>query len=93
MAESNFTVRVDDVLKEAFTKAAKAADRTGGQLIRDFMRDYIREREEYDAWVCKKVEAAREDLKAGRVFSEAEASAYMAKVRAAMPKRRGGRKL
>ena len=41
MRESTFTIRVDDHLKEAFTEAARVSDRTGAQLIRDFMREYV----------------------------------------------------
>jgi len=52
MAESTVVVRVDDELKTAFVEAAKAADRTTSQLLRDFMRDFVRsqsEAAEYDA--------------------------------------------
>jgi predicted transcriptional regulator len=55
MGETTFTFRVDDQLKEAFTKAARANDRPGSQLLRDFMRDYV-ERAEYDAWFRAEVE-------------------------------------
>ena len=78
MAESNFTVRVDDELKEAFTKAAKAADRTGGQLIRDFMRDYVREREDYNAWLAEKIERARKDIEEGRFLTQEEVNSRAA---------------
>jgi hypothetical protein len=35
-------VRVDENLKDAFLKVAQATDRTGAQLVRDFMRRYIK---------------------------------------------------
>ncbi len=38
MTESTFTFRVDDSLKAEFSQAAKAKDRTGAQLLRDYMR-------------------------------------------------------
>ena len=41
--ESSYRVRVDKELKEAFLKVANACDRTGAQLVRDFMRRYTRE--------------------------------------------------
>lgn len=41
MPDATFTFRVEDELKAAFTAAAKAHDRTGAQLLRDFMRDYV----------------------------------------------------
>ena len=75
MSESTFTIRVDDHLKEAFTEAAKVNDRTGAQLVRDFMRDYVqtaREKAEYEAWFRRKVEAGMQVIREGRVLSSAE---------------------
>jgi predicted transcriptional regulator len=43
MGQKNFTCRVDEELKRAFLKAAKANDRPASVLIRDFMRDYVRQ--------------------------------------------------
>ena len=43
MSEATFTFRVDESLKEQFTTAAKGRDRTGAQLLRDFMRDFVRQ--------------------------------------------------
>lgn len=43
MGESSYRVRVDEDLKDAFLKVAKACDRNGSQLVRDFMRRYTRE--------------------------------------------------
>ena len=57
MAETTFTFRVDEALKTAFTDAAKAHDRPGSQLLRDFMREYV-EKAEYDAWFRAEVEDA-----------------------------------
>ena len=75
MAESTFTIRVDDHLKDAFTEAARIGDRTGAQLIRDFMREYVqtaREKAEYEAWFKAKVEAGLRAFQEGRVLSSAE---------------------
>jgi predicted transcriptional regulator len=57
MPETTFTFRVDEALKSAFTDAAKAHDRPGSQLLRDFMREYV-EKAEYDAWFRAEVESA-----------------------------------
>ena len=57
MPETTFTFRVDEALKSAFTDAAKAHDRSGSQLLRDFMREYV-EKAEYDAWFRAEVEEA-----------------------------------
>jgi predicted transcriptional regulator len=59
MPDATMVVRVDDALKTAFTQAAKAADRTASQLLRDFMRDYVREQAEYHSWLRGKIAASR----------------------------------
>lgn len=64
MGEATFTFRVDDGLKDEFTRAAKAHDRTGAQLLRDFMRDFVRQQHdavEYDVWFRQKVQEGLED--------------------------------
>jgi predicted transcriptional regulator len=61
MSEATFTFRVDQALKSQFTDAAKARDRTGAQLLRDFMRGVVSQQQdaaEYDAWFRREVEAA-----------------------------------
>lgn len=40
--ETAFTVRVEPDLKDAFLQAAKSQDITASQLIRAFMRDYVK---------------------------------------------------
>ncbi|MCL2123116.1 MAG: hypothetical protein FWH34_03395 [Desulfovibrionaceae bacterium] len=78
MSESTFTIRVDDSLKDAFTEAAKIHDRTGAQIIRDFMREYVqsaREKAEYEEWFKAKVEAGLRDIEKGRVIAHGEVKA------------------
>lgn len=61
MNAATFTFRVDETLKSKFTDAAKARDRTGAQLLRDFMRGVVSQQEdaaEYDAWFRREVESA-----------------------------------
>jgi predicted transcriptional regulator len=68
MAESTFTFRVEEELKAAFSEAAKAHDQTGAQLLRAFMRDYVKkqnEQAEYDAWFRRQVQAGIDSAKAG----------------------------
>lgn len=58
MSEATFTFRVDEALKKEFATAAKARDRTGAQLLRDFMRDFVRQQQEaaeHDAWFREEV--------------------------------------
>lgn len=90
MAESVVVVRVDDELKTAFTQAAKAADRTTSQLLRDFMRDFVKSQEdaaEYDAWFRRSVAEGIADARAERVRSSAEIENHFSDRRAATLKR------
>lgn len=41
--EVAYKVRLDEELRDAFLRVAEANDRTGAQLVRDFMREYIAE--------------------------------------------------
>ena len=43
MTQATYTFRVDESLKEAFASIAQANDRSGAQLLRDFMRRYVQE--------------------------------------------------
>lgn len=86
MNEAIFTFRVDASLKEQFTTAAKDCDHTGAQLLRDFMRDFVRQQQEaatHDQWFRREVQAGIDEANAGDVFSseevEAEATAWREK--------------
>lgn len=90
MSEATFTFRVDEALKSEFSAAAKAHDRTGAQLLRDFMRDYVKQQQdaaEYDAWLRAKVERSRASANAGNLVSAAEVEAKFAARRAATRRR------
>lgn len=68
--EATFTFRVDESLKAEFSSAAKARDRTGAQLLRDFMRDFVRQQQEaqqHDAWFRSQVQRGLESANAGRL--------------------------
>lgn len=83
MAETTFTFRVEDELKAAFSEAAKARDQTGAQLLRRFMREYIKnQNDEYDAWFRRQVQAGLDSANAGRVIPAEEVEAKFAKRRA-----------
>lgn len=61
MSGTTFTFRVDDTLKAQFTQAAKSQDRSSAQLLRHFMREFVRqaqEAEEYDGWFAQEVQKA-----------------------------------
>ncbi|RKP51287.1 CopG family ribbon-helix-helix protein [Trinickia fusca] len=86
MSEATFTFRVDEALKTDFSAAAKAHDRTGAQLLRDFMRDYVKQQQEaveYDAWLRAKVQKSQASANAGNLVPAADVEAKFAARRAA----------
>lgn len=95
MSDATFTFRVDEELKSRFTEAAKARDRTGAQLLRDFMREFVARQEaaEHDKWFRQQVQQARQSARAGQLIAsdivEAEFSARRAR---ALRKAGGDRK-
>ncbi len=85
MGEATFTFRVEDALKSAFTEAAKARDQTGAQLLRGFMRDYVKRQEdeaEYDAWFRRQVRAGVDSANSGSLISAEEVEIEFAARRA-----------
>ena len=91
MSEATFTFRVDESLKEQFATAAKERDRTGAQLLRDFMRDFVRQQQEvatHDQWFRREVQKGIDAANAGEIISneevEAEAVAWREQVRKKM---------
>ena len=90
MSEATFTFRVDESLKDQFTTAAKDRDRTGAQLLRDFMRDFVRQQEEaaeHDAWFHRQVQIGLDSANAGNLIPAAEVEAKFAARRAATRRR------
>jgi predicted transcriptional regulator len=86
MSEATFTFRVDATLKEQFTTAAKDRDRTGAQLLRDFMRDFVRQQQEateHDAWFRREVQLGLDSANAGKLVPATEVEAKFAAKRAA----------
>lgn len=90
MNESTFTFRVDDALKKQFTQAAKSRDRSGAQLLRDFMREFVQQQEEaaeHDAWFRRQVQIGLNSANAGNLVSAAEVEAKFAARRASTRRR------
>ncbi len=57
--EAMFTLKLEPELREQFMAEAEATHRPASQLVREFMRDFIRrqrEAREHDAWVRAEVE-------------------------------------
>ena len=83
MNEATFTFRVDEGLKSEFTTAAKFSDRNAAQVLRGFMRDYVRQQQEaaeHDAWFRRQVQVGIDAANAGDLIPgdevEAEAAAW-----------------
>lgn len=84
--EAVFTMKIESELRDKFMAEAAAAHRPASQIVRDFMRDFIQrqtEAREYDAFLQRKVEAARADMEAGRSRSNDEVEASFARRRMA----------
>lgn len=91
MSQATFTFRVDGDLKDNFARIAKSMDRTGAQLLRDYMRNLVRrqkEVEEHDTWFCEQVQTGLDAANAGDLISteevEAEAAAWRKETRRKM---------
>lgn len=72
MPEVTFTFRVEETLKAEFFNAAKACDRTGVQLLRAFMRDFVQQQHqaaEHDVWFRLQVQKGIGEADAGEVMS------------------------
>ena len=57
--DSSFNFRIDPALKTAFAQAAEAEDKPAAQVLRDFMRAYVRRR-------ADEAEARRQSREAAR---------------------------
>ncbi|WP_298287736.1 hypothetical protein [Novosphingobium sp.] len=85
MGDATFTFRIDGELKAAFSEAAKAQDRTGAQLLRDFMREYVKEQREaadYDAWFRREAQIGIDQANAGLMIPAEDVEAHFAERRA-----------
>jgi predicted transcriptional regulator len=62
--EAVFTVKLESDLRDAFVAEAAAMHQPASQLVREFMREFIRKRNEereHDAWFRAEVEKALKD--------------------------------
>ncbi|WIM09188.1 antitoxin of toxin-antitoxin stability system [Enhydrobacter sp.] len=79
--EAVFTMKLESELRDAFMAEAEAAHRPASQVVRELMRDFVRqqrETREYDKFLRRKVEAARSSVRAGRGRSNDEVEAEFA---------------
>ena len=85
MSDATFTFRVDEDLKDQFSQVAKSRDRSGAQLIRDFMRDVVRQHQEtetHEAWFRRQVQIGQDSANNGRLAPAADVEALFAARRA-----------
>lgn len=85
MSNATFTFRVDKTLKNQFATAAKNRDRTGAQLLRDFMRDFVNRQQEavdHDAWFRRQVQIGLDSADAGDLVPNEDVEAEAAEWRA-----------
>ncbi|MBW8067539.1 MAG: hypothetical protein GJU73_08860 [Ferrovum sp.] len=90
MSETTFTFRVDDALKTAFSSAAKTRDRNAAQLLRDFMRDFVRQQQEaaeHDTWFRRQVQIGLDSANVGNLIPSVDVEAKFAARRAATRRR------
>jgi predicted transcriptional regulator len=63
-----FTVKLEADLRDAFIAEAEATHRPASQLVREFMREFVRrqrEAREHDAWFRANVQEALDDRRPG----------------------------
>jgi predicted transcriptional regulator len=85
MSDATFTFRVDDALKTEFSTAAKARDRSGAQLLRDFMREFVQQQQDaaaHDDWFRRQVHSGLDAANAGDLIQAAEVEDRFAAKRA-----------
>ena len=82
-----FTMKLEPELRDHFMAAAQASHRPASQVVRELMREFVerqREADGYDAFLGRKVEAARKSVEAGRGRSDDAVEADFAARRAAV---------
>ena len=75
--EAVFTMKLEPELRDAFMAVAKAEDRPASQIVREFMRNYVKQDREYVEFLRRKVEKSRAQIEAGQVSSNEEVEAEM----------------
>lgn len=76
-----FTMKLEPELREQFMAEAEACHRPASQIMREMMRQFVRtqqEAREYEAFLQRKVDLARESMAAGEGVSNEEVEAQFA---------------
>ncbi len=90
MSEATFTFRVKKDLKNEFSMAAKTSDRSAAQLLRDFMRNFVRQQQEtaeHDRWFRRQVQIGLDSANADNLISSVNVEAKFAAKREATRRR------
>ena len=87
MSEVTFAFWVEEALKTEFSTAAKARDRSGAQLLREFVQQQ-QEAAAHDAWFRRQVQIGLDSANAGNLIPAAEVEAKFAAKRVATRRRR-----
>ena len=88
--EAVFTMKLESELRDEFLAEAEATHRPASQVVRELMREFVqrqREARDYDEFLRRKVEKARESVRAGRGKSNSEVKAAFAARKAKAEKR------
>ena len=83
--EAVFTMKLEPELRADFMAAAEASHRPASQVMRELMREFIRQQRQsldYDEYLRQKVEAGRASMEAGNGRSNDEVEAAFAARRA-----------
>lgn len=83
--ESVFTMKLEPELREQFMAETEAAHRPASQVVRELMREFVqrqRKEREYDDFLQRKVDVARDSVRAGHGRSNDEVEAEFAARRA-----------
>ncbi len=62
--EAVFTLKLESDLRDAFMKEAEESHRPASQIVREFMRDFVKKQQEardYDEWFRADIEQALRD--------------------------------
>jgi predicted transcriptional regulator len=95
MSKAVFTMKIEADLRDAFMAEAEAAHRPASQLLRELIRDYIRQRQEqryYDEYLQRKVDVARSQIAKGQHLSNEDVEAQFAAKRSTLQRTAGSRR-
>ncbi|WP_085694951.1 MULTISPECIES: antitoxin of toxin-antitoxin stability system [unclassified Pseudomonas] len=76
-----FTMKLEPELREQFMSEAEASHRPASQIVREMMRDFVRtqrEAREYEAFLQRKVDIARDAVRLGDGLSNEDVEAQFA---------------